>query len=68
MTAERKVYNVREVGAMLGISTPAAYALAASEGFPSIRIGERRIVVPCEAFEKWMQEAATAPKQSNTAN
>jgi excisionase family DNA binding protein len=63
MSTERKTYNVREVAKMLGISAPAAYDLAHSEGFPSIRIGERRIVVPCDAFEKWMQEAAQAPKQ-----
>ena len=68
MATQRKVYNVREVATMLGISAPAAYSLAASEGFPSIRIGERRIVVPCDAFERWMQESATAPKRSNTVN
>jgi predicted DNA-binding transcriptional regulator AlpA len=58
----RKTYNVREIATILGISVPAAYNLAASEGFPSIRIGERRIVVPCEAFYKWMDEATKTPK------
>lgn len=61
-TVERKTYNVPEVAAILGISKPAAYDLAASNGFPSIRIGERRIVVPCDAFEKWMTNAVAAPK------
>lgn len=63
MTIERKTYNVAEIAEILGISRPSAYDLAASDSFPSIRIGERRIVVPCDAFEKWMQDAATAPKQ-----
>lgn len=63
MTIERKTYNVRDVAKILGISGPAAYDLCASEGFPAIRIGQRRIVVPCDAFEKWMQESATAPKR-----
>ena len=59
----RKTYTVREIAAMLGISVPSAYALAASEGFPSIRVSERRIVVPCEAFDKWMFDAANTSKQ-----
>lgn len=62
MTIERKTYNVPEIAKMLGISRPAAYDLCASEGFPAIRIGERRIVVPCEAFDKWMVNASNAPK------
>lgn len=62
MTIERKTYNIPEIAKMLGISRPAAYDLAASEGFPAIRIGERRIVVPCDQFEKWLQDAATTNK------
>lgn len=62
MTVERKVYNVPEIAKMLGISRPAAYDLCASEGFPSIRVGERRIVVPIEAFETWLESAAKASK------
>lgn len=59
----RKTYNVAEIARILGISLPSAYDLCASDGFPSIRIGERRIVVPCDAFDRWMEEAAKAPKQ-----
>lgn len=63
MTAERKTYNVKDIATILGISVPAAYSLAASRNFPSIRIGERRIVIPCDAFDKWMNDAANTPKQ-----
>ena len=61
--AVRKTYNVKEVAAILGVSRPTAYELVSREDFPSIRVGGRRIVVPCEAFERWMQEQATAPKR-----
>jgi excisionase family DNA binding protein len=59
MQTTRKTYNVPEIAAMLGISRPSAYDLVSSAGFPAIRIGERRIVIPCEAFDKWLAEAAT---------
>lgn len=62
-TIDRKTYNVPEVAQILGISRPAAYTLAASASFPSIRVSERRIVVPCEAFERWLENATKSPNQ-----
>ena len=46
--------SVPEVGAVLGVSRSAAYALVRSRGFPSLRIG-KRIVVPKEEFISWIQ-------------
>ena len=60
---KRKAYNVTEIAAILGVSRPTAYELASREDFPSIRVSGRRIVVPCDAFERWMQEQAAAPKR-----
>lgn len=59
---ERVTMNVKEMGAMMGISTPKAYDLASSEGFPSIKMG-RRIVIPIEAFNRWLDEQTKAPKR-----
>jgi excisionase family DNA binding protein len=53
----RVVYTVREVAALLGMCLPKAYELVRQEGFPAIRIG-RRIVVPKEAFHRWLEQAA----------
>jgi excisionase family DNA binding protein len=58
MAVERRTYNIPEVAEILGISRVSAYDLAHSKGFPAIFVGERRIVVPREAFERWMLEAA----------
>ena len=44
-----------EVGEALGISRAAAYELARSKGFPSIRIGTR-ILVPKDKFIEWIHE------------
>jgi len=54
---DKAVYNVYEVAALLGINLPKAYELARQEGFPAIRIG-RRIVVPKEAFHRWLEQVA----------
>jgi len=54
---EKAVYNVYEVAALMGINLPKAYEIVRQESFPSIRIG-RRIVVPKEAFHRWLEEAA----------
>ena len=54
---EKAVYNIYEVAALMGINLPKAYKMVRQESFPSIRIG-RRIVVPKEAFRRWLEEAA----------
>ena len=50
--------TIAEIARELNISKPTAYELAASAGFPAIRIGERRIVVPTEAFKVWLEREA----------
>lgn len=50
---EKTTMSVQELSAQLGISLPKAYALAKSEGLPSIRIGTR-ILIPIDAFREWL--------------
>ncbi len=45
--------SVPDVAAVLGISRAAAYELARSKDFPSLRIGTR-IVVPKDRFIDWI--------------
>ena len=47
------VLSVPEIAAVLGISRAAAYELARSKDFPSLRIGTR-IVVPKDKFINWI--------------
>ena len=42
---------------MLGISEPRAYDLTKREGFPAIRVSERRIIIPVDALNRWLSEA-----------
>jgi len=52
----KAVYTVSEVAGLLGVSLPIAYQLAKSEGFPSIRISNRRLVIPAEALTRWLDD------------
>lgn len=60
---EKLTMNVTEISEQLGISKPIAYELTRREDFPSLKIG-RRIVIPVEAFQKWLIDASNQrPKQ-----
>lgn len=50
--------NVEDVAAVLGISCKVAYILVKRRGFPAIRVGERRIVVPRDKFLQWIEKNA----------
>lgn len=48
-----KVYAVRDLQAILGISKANAYALTHREGFPVLRVG-RRLLIPKAALDEWL--------------
>lgn len=49
----RAVYTVREVAALLSLSTSTAYALVRSGDIPAERLG-RRWVIPRSRFHAWL--------------
>jgi excisionase family DNA binding protein len=55
---EKAAVNVHELAEMLGISIPSAYDLVKRDGFPAIRVTERRIIIPVEALNRWLNEAS----------
>ena len=58
MTNEKLTFTVEEMAASLGISRPVAYELTRREGFPAIRVSERRIIIPVEALKRWLDKQA----------
>lgn len=52
---EKLAYQVDEVAKLLGISRGTAYQLVKRDDFPSVRVGEHRIIIPKEAFNKWLE-------------
>ncbi|MBR2782942.1 MAG: helix-turn-helix domain-containing protein [Firmicutes bacterium] len=55
---EKLTVSVDELAKLLGVSRPTAYALTHQTGFPSIRISDRRIIVPVDALRIWLAEQA----------
>ena len=49
--------TVEEMGRRIGVGRVRAYALAASQGFPALRIG-KRILIPTDALRRWLDERA----------
>ena len=47
--------NTEMVAKVLGVSPSSGYELMHEQGFPSLRIGSR-IVIPKEAFIRWVEE------------
>ena len=58
MSDNKLTLSVEELAVELGISKPVAYELIKREGFPAIRVSERRIVIPVEALKLWLLEAS----------
>jgi excisionase family DNA binding protein len=63
---ERTTYDVAEIAALLNVSLPNAYALTRRVGFPVIRFG-RRIIIPREAFHRWLERTAFDTESSGAA-
>ena len=58
MSDNKLTLSVEELAVELGISKPVAYELIKREGFPAIRVSERRIVIPVEALRLWLLETS----------
>ena len=54
--ADKMTVSVEEMASMLGISRSVAYQLIKEKGFPSIRVGERRVIIPVKSLERWLEE------------
>lgn len=55
---QKRYLSVEEMANELGIAMMNAYALCKRPGFPAVRVSERRIVIPVDALERWMEENA----------
>lgn len=55
---EKLTISVNELAKMLGVSRPVAYELTRRDGFPAIRISERRIVIPFDSLKEWLARQA----------
>lgn len=59
MTVDKLALSVSELATSLGISKPLAYELTRREGFPAVRVSERRIIIPVDRLKVWLNTNAT---------
>ena len=55
---EKIALSVDDLAAELGISRPTAYELIKRDDFPSVRVSERRILIPVEPLKEWLSKEA----------
>lgn len=48
--------NVDDLSNILRISRGTAFALVKKPGFPSLRVGDKRIIVPKDKFLAWLEK------------
>lgn len=60
--SEKLTLDAPELAKVLGICKPRAYELMKQKDFPSIKISERRFIVPRAALDKWLLEQANHDK------
>lgn len=51
--------TAKHISKILGLSMPLVYQLLNRANFPSIRISEKRFVVPKEQFRRWLEEESS---------
>lgn len=56
------ISGLRELAQVLGISVVTARKLTNTPGFPSARLGEKKIVVPVAALDEWLRKGGTEVK------
>ncbi len=56
MNSEKMTLSISEAAEQLGLCRAKVYELANSDtSFPAIRLGEKRLVIPRQALEQWLE-------------
>lgn len=56
MVVGKMALSVDEMAQALGISRTVAYDLVKRADFPSVRLSEKRIVIPVDALREWLKK------------
>lgn len=60
MENKKLTINVAELAEVLGVSKPVAYELTRKNGFPAVRVSERRIIIPVDGLCRWLEAEAAS--------
>lgn len=58
VSVAKLVYSVSEAAEALGVSRATMYALIHREGFPTLKVGGRRLI-SCELLAEWVRREAS---------
>lgn len=61
---QKRAIDVDELAEALGISKPTAYELCNREDFPAIRVTPRRIIIPVDGLQRWLEEQSGGGKKN----
>lgn len=64
---EKLLISIGELALKFGVSLPVAYRLARSEGFPTIRVGRRRLV-DARRLDAWIAKQAEQKTEDRQQN
>lgn len=59
--------NAKHIAKILDLSAPLVYHLLNRENFPSIRVSEKRWVVPKEQFRLWLEKESSGRTEKGSA-
>lgn len=59
----KRAIDVDELAEALGISKPTSYELCSREDFPAIRVTPRRIIIPVDGLQRWLEEQSGGGKK-----
>lgn len=59
----KRAIDVDELAEALGISKPTAYELCNRADFPAIRVTPRRIIIPVDGLQRWLEEQSSGGKK-----
>lgn len=60
---QKRAIDVDELAEALGISKPTAYELCSRKDFPAIRVTPRRIIIPVDGLQRWLEEQSGGGKK-----
>ena len=60
---QKRAIDVDELAEALGISKPTAYEFCNREDFPAIRVTPRRIIIPVDGLQRWLEEQSGGGKK-----
>lgn len=58
------ILSISQIAEVMGLSRAGAYNLVKREGFPAIRVGEKRLCIPKDMFIEWLASEAEKPLDS----